>query len=425
MRRVYTALLFLLGPPALLRLLFKGLKNPRYLRRMGERFGGGAACGMQKPVWIHAVSVGEVRAAMPFIRALVARGNREILVTTMTPTGAAMVAPVAGGAVAHRYMPYDLPFALRRFIARHRPAALLVMETEIWPNLIHAATARDLPVVFANVRMSQKSMRGYARWRALFAPALREVAAFAVQSADDAARMVQLGARPAAVKVTGNVKFDIPLPPGLAEDAAKLRGAWGGGAEGRGVWIAGSTHPGEEGVVLGVFARLKKTHPDLLLLLVPRHPERAPAVARLCKKQNLRAVRRSESPGVDAAVDVCIGDTLGELCNLYAAADVAFVGGSLVSTGGHNVLEPCAAGVPVLFGPHMFNFAEISRLVLRGGAGQMVADAPQLESAAAQLLADPAKRARMGEAGRALVAANSGALEKTMDFIGRHLPAVA
>jgi len=420
MRRVYTALLFLLIPPALLRLLFKGLKNPRYLRRMGERFGGGAACGMQKPLWIHAVSVGEARAAMPFIRAFVARGNREILVTTMTPTGAATVAPVAGGVVAHRYMPYDLPFALRRFIARHRPAMLLVMETEIWPNLIHTATALGVPVVFANVRMSQKSRRGYARWRSLFAPALRTTAAFAAQSADDAARMVQLGARPAAVKVTGNVKFDIPLPPGLAEDAAKLRKKWGGG---RRVWIAGSTHPGEEDVVLGVFARLKKNHPDLLLLLVPRHPERAPAVARLCKKQSLRAVRRSESTEAGAAVDVCIGDTMGELCMLYAAADVAFVGGSLAPTGGHNVLEPCAAGVPALFGPHMFNFAEISRLVLRNNAGAMVAGAPQLESAVAQLLADPAKRARMGEAGRTLVAANSGALEKTMAFIDRHLPA--
>jgi len=421
MRRVYTALLFLLSPLALLRLLFKGMKNPRYLRRMGERFGGGAACGMQKPVWIHAVSVGEVRAAMPFIRAFVARGNREILVTTMTPTGAATVAPAAGGVVVHRYMPYDLPVALHRFIDRHRPAVLLVMETEIWPNLIHTAAARGVAVVFANVRMSQKSMRGYARWRSLFAPALQEAAAFAAQSADDAARIVQLGARPAAVKVTGNVKFDIPLPPGLAADAAKLREEWGGG---RGVWIAGSTHPGEEDVVLEVFARLKKNHPGLLLLLVPRHPERAPAVARLCKKQKMHAVLRSESPAVDAAVDVCIGDTLGELCMLYAAADVAFVGGSLAPTGGHNVLEPCAAGVPVLFGPHMFNFAEISRLVLRNGAGTMVAGAPELESAAAQLLADPAKRARMGEAGRALVAANSGALEKTMDFIERHLPVV-
>jgi len=223
------------------------------------------------------------------------------------------------------------------------------------------------------------------------------------------------------VKATGNVKFDIPLPPGLAEDAAKLRKKWGGG---RRVWIAGSTHPGEEDVVLGVFARLKKNHPDLLLLLVPRHPERAPAVARLCKKQSLRAVRRSESTEASAAVDVCIGDTMGELCMLYAAADVAFVGGSLAPTGGHNVLEPCAAGVPALFGPHMFNFAEISRLVLRNNAGAMVAGAPQLESAVAQLLADPAKRARMGEAGRALVAANSGALEKTMAFIDRHLPAV-
>ena len=435
MRTLYTLLLYLLCPLVLARLVVRGVRNPAYLRRWGERFGFGAAPA--GAVWIHAVSVGEARAAQPFIEALIKRGHTRLLITTMTPTGGGVVEQLRarlegpGLTIKHRYVPYDLPGALRRFLRRARPVLLVVLETEIWPNLIHAAHARGIPVVYANVRLSQQSLRAYLYGGALFRPAMRRISAFAVQSETEAGRLVRLGADPGRVRVSGNVKFDIQPPPQLAEHGRALRASWG---TARPAWVAGSTHQGEEAMALEAHARLRARFPQLLLVLAPRHPERFDAAARLCRRRGFSVVQRSDggtapgsgdgtAPGLSA--DVYLGDTMGELLLLYAATDVAFVGGSLVRTGGHNVLEPCALGRPVLFGPHMFNFHEISEQVLAAGAGRMTGSVEELERALGALLADSAERRRMGEAGKALVARNSGALDKAMACITPHLPAAA
>ena len=421
MRIVYTAALYLATPFLLARLLWRGLlRSPGYRRRLGERMGLGVR--VRAPhgcLWIHAASVGEAQAAVPIVKALCERHPDDtILVTSTTPTGAERIAQAFGVGVVHRYLPFDLPGAVARFLDRTGPRVAIIMETEIWPNLLAGCHARGVPVVMANVRLSERSAAGYRRFHRLFAPALGSVSAAAAQSGDDARRLASVGVPPDVIEVTGSTKFDVRLPASLREEAAALRRIWGAA---RGVWIAASTHEGEEAQVLDAFGQVLETLPDSLLVLVPRHPERSGAAAALVRRRGFEPVMRSRRPADCTGTRVFIGDTMGELPLFYAAADVAFVGGTLVERGGHNMLEPAALGLPVLFGPHVFNFAEISRRLEEAGGAKTVGDSAGLGEAVIDYLNDADLRHTTGARGRAFVESNRGAGDRVAAMIGAHL----
>lgn len=422
MRRAYTLLLYLLLPLVLLRLLLRGLRAPAYWRRWPERFGFAPLAPAGAPViWLHAVSVGEVQAAAPLVRALRTHYPRHtFVITTMTPTGAEQVRASLGREVVHCYVPYDLPGAVRRFLTRIRPSAAIIMETELWPNIFHGCHVRSIPLLLVNVRLSARSAAGYRRIRHLTAEMLGHVSALAAQTRADAERVIALGVPAARVRVTGSIKFDVRLPASLREEAAVLRRSLG--AE-RAVWIAASTREGEEPLILDALASVQRVLPQSLLVLVPRHPERFARVAALCRKHGFSTVLRSEQRACEPDTAVFIGDTMGELALLYAAADVAFVGGSLVPTGGHNMIEPAALGLPVIFGPHVFNFEEVSRLLCEAGAAEQVRTAEQLAAAVRTYLSDANLRHATGEKGMQLVAQNRGALDRVMDMMTHVIPA--
>jgi len=413
-RHVYSLILYLLIPVAIQRLVYRGLRNRGYWRRWRERFGW--VPRVPEPViWIHAVSVGEVRAAEPLVRALQRDypGHR-VLVTTMTPTGSETARARFGSDVDHCYLPYDLPTAVSRFLNRVQPRLAVIMETEIWPNLFHQCAARAIPLLLANVRMSEKSASGYRRLHSLTRATLSAVTAVGAQSPEDANRMRELGAR--RVEVTGSIKFELTVADGLESQAREWRSALGN----RPVWMAASTRDDEELIVLDAYRRLRAQFADLLLIVAPRHPERFDGVARQCQEQGFTIERRSLQRGaVGAGTDILVGDTMGELLFLYAASDVAFVGGSLKPLGGQNLLESLAVGTPVVFGPSMFNFLEISRQSLSRGAAREVQDAVQLAAAVAEWIANPGMRRAAGEAGRQMIAENRGALQKTQALIGQ------
>ncbi|GAB4510519.1 MAG: lipid IV(A) 3-deoxy-D-manno-octulosonic acid transferase [Sulfuricaulis sp.] len=417
MRVIYIWFLRLLTPYVLLRLMWRGLRNPDYWRRIPERFGFVDTLPPPRAIWIHAVSVGEVRAAAPLVQELSVRyPEYPLLITTMTPTGSAQVRELFGGSVAHCYAPYDYPSAVRRFLDRTQPAMMIVMETELWPNIFHLCRERGVPVFVTNVRMSESSMRKYQRFASLARATLQQVSRFAAQSPSDAQRLLTLGANPETVEVTGSIKFEINLGASMREAAEVLRITWG---QDRPVWLAASTHESEEEMVLTALAQLKKQarFANMLLVLVPRHPERFAAVARLCRK-NYRIALRSENRGaLDPSVEILVGDTMGELQLFFGAADVAFIGGSLVPTGGHNLLEASAVGKPVVFGPHMFNFQEISQMTLERGAGVQIQFPDQLAPAVSDFLGNANRRDAAGLAGRKMVEENRGALVANMRLI--------
>lgn len=418
MHAAYNWFLRLLFPYVLLRLQWRGLRNPDYWRRIPERFGFIPKPGTPRVIWIHAVSVGEVRAAVPLVRELTVRyPEYPLLITTMTPTGSVQVRELFNGRVAHCYAPYDYPSAVRRFLDRTRPVLAIVMETELWPNIFHQCRARSIPVFVTNVRMSESSMRKYQRFARLARATLTQVSRFAAQSPADANRLLTLGADPESVAVTGSIKFELNAGASLRESAEVLRIGWG---QDRPVWLAASTHEGEEEMVLAALRELKRQprFANMLLVLVPRHPERFSAVARLCRKQGYRVALRSETRGALAAdVEILVGDTMGELQLFYGAADVAFIGGSLVPTGGHNLLEASAVGKPVVFGPHMFNFQEISQMTLERGAGVQIPETARLAPAISDFLGNANRRDHAGEAGRRMVEENRGALAANMRIL--------
>jgi 3-deoxy-D-manno-octulosonic-acid transferase len=411
-RFLYSFLLYLLIPLALTRLAWRGLRNRGYWRRWAERFGFVPRLS-GSVLWLHAVSVGEVRASAPLVKSL-ARDypGHTILITTMTPTGSATVHELFGAAVAHCYVPYDLPTAVWRFLNRARPRLALIMETELWPNLFHQCHARGIPLMLANVRMSEKSARGYRRFAGFTRDTLANVSCVGAQTGTDAERMRALGA--AQVEVTGSIKFEMDVPADLTARAAALRSGFGK----RPVWVAASTRAGEEEQVLDAFAQLREQFPGLLLVLVPRHPERFDSVAKLCHQRGFRIERRSaRKDGVASDTTILLGDTMGEVLLFHAAADVSYIGGSLVPLGGQNLLEAAAVGTPVVFGPHMFNFSDISRMARGRGAGRQVQDAAELASVVADYLKNPALRNAAGEAGQRMVAENRGALARTLALL--------
>jgi len=415
--------LYLLTPGFILHLAWRGLRYPAYWRRWPERFGYLSELPGDRVIWVHAVSVGEVRSAAALIgRLMELYPSHRILVTTMTPTGSEQVRDLFGDAVSHAYVPYDFPGCVRRFMTRVKPDFAVIAETEFWPNLFRACAARSIPLVLVNVRLSQASLQGYL-WVPQTARAmLSNASIICAQTRNDAHRLKTLGVDEALIHVTGNLKFDAPVPNDVLVQGGELRELWG---RERPVFVAGSTHRGEERKLLDAFARLRERHPRLLLVVVPRQPERFGSVARLCRSAGYRVTRRSVDRGPLAAdVDILVGDTMGELQKLYSAGDIAFVGGSLARRGGHNILEACAVGRPVLFGPHMFHFEEIGALALDHGAGRQVHDAASLASAAAAYLDHAEARRIAGEAARELVAVNRGALDRTLALMREVLEAV-
>jgi 3-deoxy-D-manno-octulosonic-acid transferase len=414
MRRLYSLAIYLITPLALLHLVFRGLRNRDYLRRWSERFARFEAPDETGGIIVHAVSVGEVNAASPLVRALAKMfPDLPLTLTTFTPTGSDRIRALYGDSYFHVYAPIDLPGAVRRFFDRLEPRLLVIMETEIWPNLYFEAARRGIPVMIANARISDQSISGYRRLRTLTGAALRQVARIAAQSELDAVRLIDIGADPDRVEVTGNLKFDVKLPPGLSEQGESMHMAWG---VGRQVLVAGSTHEGDEPPVLEAFSKLLKTFPDALLILVPRHPERFARAAQLAKSAHLRVSMRSDGLACPGTTQCFIIDTMGELINFYAACDVAFVGGSLDTIGGHNVLEPAALAKPVLVGPHTFNFEDITEQLLDAGAAIRVADTQELERAVSRLFSDADMRDRMGRTGQELVLSGKGALARTLEI---------
>jgi 3-deoxy-D-manno-octulosonic-acid transferase len=428
MRLVYGVLTRVAAPAVFAATLVRAAKHPAYRTHLGERFGLGRRLAVPS-IWLHAVSVGEVSAAAALVRALHARHpDVPLVLTTATPTGRAQAATLFGADVEVRFLPYDTAGSVRRFLARIRPLAAIIMETELWPNLLHECGRRGVPVVFASARLAARSVPRYRRFGTLFSAGLRN-AWVAAQSSADADRFIALGADPARTRVVGNLKFDMRPGEAVAESGRELRRRYLGA---RPVWTAGSTHEGEEELVLGAHAVLERAVRGALLVLVPRHPQRFAGVAALLERRGLVFDRRGRSETVRPEAQVLLLDTMGELTAFYAASDVAFVGGSLVPVGGHNLLEPAALGVPVITGPHTENGPEIARLLIEAGGALEVADGVALAAAAGRLLADPALRERMGESARSFVEAHRGSLARLLALIepllaagGRALEATA
>jgi 3-deoxy-D-manno-octulosonic-acid transferase len=414
MHYLYNVLIYLAAPFAILAQLWRGLRDPSYRGSLSERLGFGPP--VEGPViWVHAVSVGEVQASLGLVAQLERRhpGYR-ILMTTVTPTGAARVRLLFGDRVRHRYVPLDLPDAVGRFFDRVQPKLAMILETELWPNLYGECGRRGVPLVLASARISPRSVGKYRRLVPLFRKTLSHGIVIAAQSAQDAARFQSIGAPPDRTHVTGNIKFDYRPPDGIKVLGRDWRGH---NAPGRPLWVAGSTHEGEESIVLDAHRRVLERLPDALLVLVPRHPQRFEAVRDLLSKRRERFTHRSAGKAVPPSASVLLGDTMGELMTFYAAADVAFVAGSLVPIGGHNLLEPASVGCPVLTGPHNFNGEEIARLLMDAGAAFIVADTGQLAHAVVGLLEVADLRAVMGKAGEAVLDANRGALDRLLTLV--------
>ncbi|MEO0367305.1 MAG: lipid IV(A) 3-deoxy-D-manno-octulosonic acid transferase [Pseudomonadota bacterium] len=420
---LYRFLMAALVPIVILGLCFRGFRNSAYWSRWSERFGfvpKGVVSGAPYDVWIHAVSVGEARAAAPLVKALHEKHpDLSVLVTATTPTGSAMVKLMLGSRVAHCYFPYDLRSAMLKFARSVKPKLGIVMETEIWPEMIFAMKEVGCDLFYTNVRLSAKSFSNYSRFQPFIAHVLSHIDYLAAQGDQDEKHLRQLGVASEKVCVTGSIKFDVVMPPSLHEMAEVTRRQLG---QDRLIFIAGSTRDGEEGRILSTYKDLKEKYPSLLLIIVPRHPERFDYVARKIGRRNLKLVRRTEQQHeLDSDVDVYLGDTMGELSLLYASSDVAFVGGSLEPLGGQNILEPCALGVPVVFGPHMFNFPDISKWTIKEGAGKMVKDGDELTTVVDQLLGNASLRDEIGANGLAFIEAHRGALEKNLELVESRL----
>ncbi len=413
-RRLYTLLLWLLLPLMLLRLFWRGRKLPGYRHNVLERLGIYRTAVKQPVIWLHAVSVGETRAAAPLVQALRQRfPTHTILLTHMTPTGRETGRQLFGDSVMQAYLPYDYPCAIRRFLRHFRPTAGLLLETELWPNLAHVCKRQNTPLLLVNARLSERSARRYQRIRALIRPALASLSGLAAQTGEDARRLEQLGA-PAGI-VTGNLKFDIAPPEELVERGRAWRKAFGD----RAVWLAASTRDGEEELI---FDMLEKLADDkALLILVPRHPQRFEEVAKLAESRGLKVQRRSQTTVVEPATQIWLGDSMGEMYAYYAASDLAVIGGSIRPFGGQNLIEACAVGTPVLLGEHTENFADVARQAIEAGAALRVQQREDWPKIVVELLTDAARRQAMGQAGQAFAARHRGATERTMAHIMRLL----
>jgi len=414
MRYLYNLLIYLAAPLAFLFELWRGVRDPSYRERRGERLGLGPRLEAGS-IWVHAVSVGEVQASAPLVRALIDRHpGRPLVMTTVTPTGAARCRLLFGDTVQHRYVPLDMPGAVSRFFDRIRPQVAIIIETELWPNLYAECGRRRIPLVLASARISPRSVRRYRRLVPLFREALSHGIVIAAQSQADADRFLSIGANPARTHVTGNIKFDYELQ----EDVRPRGEAWRRRqAPQRPVWVAGSTHEGEESILLEAHAALRRSRPDALLIMVPRHPGRFAEVGQLLDRRGVGWIGRASGADVTPGIHVLLGDTMGELMIFYAAADVAFVAGSLVPVGGHNLLEPAALGKPILTGPFNFNGDDIFQKLLEAGAVTTTEDASALAGRLEILLGDAAARREQGARGLAVLEANRGAMRRLLALL--------
>ncbi len=413
MRVLYDALLHLALPLLPLRLWWRGRREPGYREDIRQRFGRYAARrgAAGKLIWLHAVSLGETRAALPLLRALRERyPDHRFLVTQMTATGRAAATELYGEFAEIAWLPYDFSWAARRFLTHFRPSLAIIMETELWPNLLTACRRRQVPTFVVNARLSERSARGYARLGRFAHAVFGSVTAFGAQSDLDAARMQRLGAR--NVSVTGNLKFDVMPGADYAARAMDLRALYGA----RKVLLLASTREGEEALLLDALAR-GPLPVEVLTVIVPRHPQRFDEVAALLQKRGLSFVRRSAQQAVAPDCAFVLGDSMGEMSAYYAACEVAFIGGSLLPYGAQNLIEACAVGAPVVIGPSTFNFAQAARLAVDAGAAMQVADADETIRTAARLLADPAACGAMREAGLRFTTAHRGATARTLEMI--------
>ena len=414
MRQFYTLIFRLLLPFILFRLYWRGRKAPLYRQRWQERLGYYSQSFSDRTLWFHAVSVGEAEAAFPLIRLIQQRYPAEkILVTSTTPTGSERIKAVLGESVVHVYLPYDLPEIIQRFFKQFQPKLAVFLEKEIWPNLFEALGQQAIPLYVINARLSAKSAQAYRKIPGLVKPALSHIKLIATQTEADKNQFLSIGAIESQLAVLGNIKFDISIAPEVLAAGRQLKQQWGQ----RFVWIIASTHQGEEAQLLQHYQRLKSQIPQLLVVIAPRHPERFASVKTECEKQGLRVVMRSDKTAVTDDCDVYIADSMGELKMLFAAADLAFIGGSLVDVGGHNVLEPAAAGTPVLFGPVMFNFQLIAEQMLAHQAARQCQDASAVADAVLDLEADPQSCQLLAQQATEFLAANQGAIERIVGVL--------
>ncbi|ASX26640.1 lipid IV(A) 3-deoxy-D-manno-octulosonic acid transferase [Candidatus Williamhamiltonella defendens] len=418
--KLYQGLFYLIQPIIWIRLLLRARFTPAYRKRWSERYGFCKKKVTPGGLVIHSVSVGETIAAIPLVKALQqAYPSLPITMTTMTPTGSERILSDLGSQVHHVYLPYDLPCAIHRFLDTLNPKLFIILETELWPTLITVLYQKKIPLIIANARLSERSAAGYQKIAPLMKSLLERLTLVAVQNEEDGKRFIQLGLKPSQIVVTGSIKFDIHLTPELKMKAVSLRKQW---APDRLIWIASSTHEGEETLLLEAQRQLLQKHPDLLLILVPRHPERFSKVANLVKKSHFNYIKRSSGDFPSSTVQVIIGDTMGELMLLYGIADLAFVGGSLVNHGGHNPLEPAAQGVPIMMGPHTFNFKDIcTKLVLAQGLIQ-IPDVASLVKTVDLWLIDQNCRHEYGQNAMEVFHQNQGALKHLLSLLKPYLP---
>ncbi|MBG3012046.1 lipid IV(A) 3-deoxy-D-manno-octulosonic acid transferase [Proteus mirabilis] len=418
--RLYQVLLYLIQPLIWLRLLLRSRKAPAYRKRWGERYGFCKGKVVPQGILLHSVSVGETLAAVPLVRALRHHyPDLPITVTTMTPTGSERVRSAFGDDVYHVYLPYDLPGSVNRFLKTVDPKLVIIMETELWPNLISKLHQRKIPLIIANARLSERSAAGYQKLGSFVKTMLQKITLIAAQNQEDGERFIELGLKRSHLHVTGSLKFDISVTPELAARAVALRRQW---AAHRPVWIATSTHEGEETIILETHKKLLTQFPQLLLILVPRHPERFPKAEQLTREAGLKYTLRSIDAVPDAQTQVVIGDTMGELMLLYGIADLAFVGGSLVERGCHNPLEAAAHAIPVIMGPHTFNFKNICAKLDQAEGLITVTDSESMATAIASLLNDEDYRRYYGRHAVEVLHENQGALLRLLTLLSPYLP---
>ena len=418
--RLYQVLLYLIQPLIWLRLLLRSRKAPAYRKRWGERYGFCRGKVAPHGILLHSVSVGETLAAVPLVRALRHHyPDLPITVTTMTPTGSERVRSAFGDDVYHVYLPYDLPGSVNRFLTTVDPKLVIIMETELWPNLISQLYRRKIPLIIANARLSERSAAGYQKLGSFVKTMLRKITLIAAQNQEDGERFIALGLKRSHLHITGSLKFDISVTPELAAKAVALRRQW---AAHRPVWIATSTHEGEEAIVLDTHKKLLAQFPQLLLILVPRHPERFAKAEQLTQEAGFKYTLRSSDAIPDAQTQVVIGDTMGELMLLYCIADLAFVGCSLVERGGHNPLEAAAHAIPVLMGPYTFNFKNICAKLDQAEGLITVTDSDSMATAIASLLNDEDYRRYYGHHAVEVLHENQGALLRLLTLLSPYLP---
>src|SRR3990167_2041671 len=416
MRFIYTVIYYLIMPFVLMRLLWRSRRAADYRKRWNERFGFSSYQANKESIWVHAVSVGETLAAIPLVKELIDKYSNDfrIIVTTTTPTGSALVTKHLGHCVTHMYAPFDVPTAVSRFLRRTRVKLCIIMETELWPNILTICNKRKIPIILANARLSERSCRRYRFIGRLTKHMLRSYHAVAAQGVLDGERFLQLGLNPKKLIVAGNIKFDLDIPAELIAQGKIIRNLIGNH---RRVLIAASTHDGEETVILEAFKKIRCEIANLFLIIAPRHPNRFHKIAELCRQQHYQLATRSEKTAITNNTDILLVDTIGELQMIYAAADIAFVGGSLAHTGGHNLIEPAALGLPILTGPHLHNFTEISRLLQDAGAAQVITDADSLADAVIALCSAKELCEKIGLCAKKTIEANRGALQKHLEAI--------